>query len=54
MDMRTKFASLTQMDDSVTASTAQRSDLTGCPWHDVKSMLRSVGLRPTRQRMSLG
>ncbi len=31
-----------------------RSDLTGCPWHDVKSMLRQVGLRPTRQRMALG
>jgi Fur family iron response transcriptional regulator len=28
--------------------------LNGCPWHDVKAMLRSVGLRPTRQRMSLG
>jgi Fur family iron response transcriptional regulator len=32
----------------------QRGNLTGCPWHDVKSMLRSVGLRPTRQRMALG
>ena len=31
-----------------------RSQLTGCPWHDVKSMLRDVGLRPTRQRMALG
>jgi len=31
-----------------------RTDLNGCPWHDVKSMLRSVGLRPTRQRMALG
>ena len=31
-----------------------RTDLTGCPWHDVKSMLRQVGLRPTRQRMALG
>jgi Fur family iron response transcriptional regulator len=30
------------------------TDLTGCPWHDVKSMLRQVGLRPTRQRMALG
>jgi len=30
------------------------SDLTGCPWHDVKAMLRKVGLRPTRQRMALG
>jgi Fur family transcriptional regulator, iron response regulator len=29
-------------------------DLTGCPWHDVKSKLRDVGLRPTRQRMALG
>ena len=26
----------------------------GCPWRDVKGMLRSVGLRPTRQRMALG
>ena len=31
-----------------------RTDMTGCPWHDVKSMLRQVGLRPTRQRMALG
>jgi Fur family transcriptional regulator, iron response regulator len=33
---------------------AGRSDLNGCPWHDVKAMLRDVGLRPTRQRMALG
>jgi Fur family iron response transcriptional regulator len=33
---------------------AERADLTGCPWHDVKAMLRQVGLRPTRQRMALG
>ena len=33
---------------------ARPADFTGCPWHDVKSMLRDVGLRPTRQRMSLG
>ena len=36
------------------AAMTDRNDLTGCPWHDVKSMLREVGLRPTRQRMSLG
>ncbi|MGI8526902.1 MAG: iron response transcriptional regulator IrrA [Pseudolabrys sp.] len=30
------------------------AELTGCPWHDVKTMLRQVGLRPTRQRMALG
>ena len=33
---------------------ARRTDLNGCPWHDVRSMLRDVGLRPTRQRMALG
>ena len=32
----------------------RRADLNGCPWHDVKAMLRGVGLRPTRQRMALG
>jgi Fur family transcriptional regulator, iron response regulator len=31
-----------------------KTDRTGCPWHDVKAMLRGVGLRPTRQRMALG
>jgi Fur family transcriptional regulator, iron response regulator len=36
------------------AAVPLRTDLTGCPWHDVKSMLRDVGLRPTRQRMALG
>jgi Fur family iron response transcriptional regulator len=36
------------------AGAPDRSALTGCPWHDVKSMLRQVGLRPTRQRMALG
>ena len=36
------------------AHAMQRGELTGCPWHDVKAMLRSVGLRPTRQRMALG
>jgi Fur family iron response transcriptional regulator len=36
------------------AQAPDRSSLTGCPWHDVKAMLREVGLRPTRQRMALG
>jgi Fur family iron response transcriptional regulator len=31
-----------------------RTEMNGCPWHDVKEMLRQVGLRPTRQRMALG
>lgn len=25
-----------------------------CPWHDVRGMLHSLGLRPTQQRMALG
>jgi Fur family transcriptional regulator, iron response regulator len=33
-------------------STAGRR--TGCPFHDVRQMLREVGLRPTRQRLALG
>lgn len=27
---------------------------TGCPFHDVREMLREVALRPTRQRLALG
>lgn len=27
---------------------------TGCPFHDVRMMLRDAGLRPTRQRLALG
>ena len=30
-----------------------RGTLTGCPWYEVKTKLREVGLRPTRQRMAL-
>lgn len=30
------------------------SALTGCPWHGLQTKLRAVGLRPTRQRISLG
>ena len=37
-----------------TERSPDRPALTGCPWHDVKAMLREAGLRPTRQRMALG
>ncbi len=33
---------------------ASPAGFNGCPWHDVKMMLRNAGLRPTRQRMALG
>jgi Fur family iron response transcriptional regulator len=49
---RTMFVS--QPDAASDAHAMQGGELTGCPWHDVKTMLRSVGLRPTRQRMALG
>jgi Fur family iron response transcriptional regulator len=44
----------TKAEDPVLPVPMQRAVLTGCPWHDVKAMLREVGLRPTRQRMALG
>ena len=39
---------------AVVSASSDRSEMTGCPWHDVKANLRQVGLRPTRQRMALG
>ena len=44
----------TAVGDSDGASAPSRPALNGCPWHDVKALLREVGLRPTRQRMALG
>jgi len=41
-------------DEATERRLAERAALTGCPWHDVRAMLRQVGLRPTRQRMALG
>src|SRR3954462_10650064 len=32
----------------------KRADSASCPWQNVRTMLRKVGLRPTRQRMELG
>src|SRR6266705_5204269 len=47
------FTNFTEPPAEAAAATAH-SARTGCPWHDVKAMLRQVGLRPTRQRMALG
>jgi len=44
-------ASLAEKPQSLVAAPV---GLNGCPWHDVKALLRQVGLRPTRQRMALG
>ena len=35
-------------------NTAVHSSPSGYPWRDVRTMLRDVGLRPTRQRLVLG
>src|SRR5499433_1575558 len=47
------FSSAVEMDHELPPG-APRAEMTGCPWHDVRGMLRDVGLRPTRQRMALG
>ena len=53
-DLRTMVLSSSLEAATAGPEGARRVDLNGCPWHDVKSMLRDVGLRPTRQRMALG
>jgi Fur family iron response transcriptional regulator len=50
----TVFTNIADVSAEMSALAYQRAPLTGCPWHDVKAMLREVGLRPTRQRMALG
>src|SRR5262245_39842396 len=40
--------------ESSSEASLSRASLNGCPWHDVRTLLREVGLRPTRQRMALG
>lgn len=41
-----------RQDDATARATP--AHLVGCPVHDLKSRLRDVGLRPTRQRVALG
>src|SRR5229473_1128832 len=48
------FSSTLEASDAGRAGVGARTEFNGCPWHDVKAMLRGVGLRPTRQRMALG
>jgi Fur family iron response transcriptional regulator len=50
----TRTMVFTDFTTAVERTPAAPAALTGCPWHDVKAMLREVGLRPTRQRMALG
>jgi Fur family transcriptional regulator, iron response regulator len=48
------FASTIEPSAARPPNRATHAERNGCPWHDVKAMLRQVGLRPTRQRMALG
>jgi Fur family iron response transcriptional regulator len=48
------FSSTLDPSASPRSGAVARAELNGCPWHDVKTLLRRVGLRPTRQRMALG
>lgn len=43
-----------QTASSTSPSSATRSEVTGCPVHDLRRRLRQAGLRPTRQRVGLG
>lgn len=42
------------MDDLVSHHPGLGSERAGCPFHTVREKLRRAGLRPTRQRVSLG
>lgn len=42
------------MTDASHTPTEPSQDRNGCPVHDLKGMLRTAGLRPTRQRIALG
>jgi len=50
----TVYASTAPAAGDARPGASARSELNGCPWHDVRTMLRRVGLRLTRQRMSHG
>jgi Fur family transcriptional regulator, iron response regulator len=54
MQPRVPIASRSSSVPAEMPPSSARTDRNGCPWHDVKTMLRDVGLRPTRQRMALG
>jgi Fur family iron response transcriptional regulator len=42
------------MSETLAAQTDAPTERKGCPFNDVRGRLRRVGLRPTRQRVSLG
>jgi Fur family iron response transcriptional regulator len=52
--LRTMSFTAPMVSDKPQSLVAPPRGLNGCPWHDVKALLRQVGLRPTRQRMALG
>lgn len=54
MQLRTMVFSTPVASAEQPSALGSRAGLNGCPWHDVKALLREVGLRPTRQRMALG
>ncbi len=46
--------SLIRGKDASNVGASPGTSMAGCPVHDLKARLRSVGLRPTRQRVALG
>jgi len=53
MQPRTTMTTAPHVSISSTEMDPKRVD-PSCPWQNVRTMLRKVGLRPTRQRMELG
>ena len=55
---RTDLGSSPESEDSLPVShlldPALHQPRTGCPFHDIRGLLKDAGLRPTRQRLALG
>src|SRR5262245_3517472 len=52
--MQTRVLNIAPAAQAPANTSSASADAARCPWQDVRSMLRKVGLRPTRQRMELG
>src|SRR6478609_6200770 len=52
--MQTRVLNIAPVAPGAVTSNSAATEAARCPWQDVRSMLRKVGLRPTRQRMELG
>ena len=52
--MQPRVSNIAPVAPGAVTSNSAATEAARCPWQDVRTMLRKVGLRPTRQRMELG